>query len=222
MSYTVGEIITDKVRLILRDMDGGGIQWKDAELITWFNEACAEVSRVRPEATSNTADVALVAGAKQSIPTGTSRLLEGICNIDIGEEGRIIRRVSRATMDSEDPNWMSGAGSTTVLRYMPSLTDPRTFYVYPPAAIGAEIRIVSSGPPQKVTQLTDAYPLPDMYTAVVTNYILFRAFSKLSEEPYFRQKSDDFYGMYKSQISDSLASMEQNNAGTRDTPAGAK
>lgn len=219
MTVTVDDILTKRVRVLLRDIDTGGIQWKDAELISWFNEACGEIVRVRPEAGSITQEVALAAGAKQSIPAGASRLLEAICNSVSGVEGRAVRRVKRSTLDNEDPEWMSSPKTNTVFRYVPSLTDPRSFYVYPPSVggVGTGLSIVYSSAPAKVSALTDNLPIPDMYESLVANYILYRAFAKLTESQEAQGRSVNYLNIFKSQTSDSIQSMEQDNAVTRDT-----
>lgn len=228
MSLLVSNIITDRVRILLRDIDTGGVQWKDAELIGWLNEACGEIARVRPEASSVTielsgsaspvAGVNLVPGAKQTIPNGGSRLLEVVCNSVGGAEGRAIRRIERSTLDNEDPDWMSSARTTNVFRYAASLTDPRSFYVYPPtlATAASGISIVFSSPPASAAGLGDSLPLPDMYAAPVANYILFRAFSKLTESADSQQRAGGYLQLFNSQVSDTHSSMEQDNAVVRD------
>jgi hypothetical protein len=222
MTVSVNDILTKRVRVLLRDIDAGGIQWKDEELISWFNEACGEIVRVRPEAGSATDEVELVSGAKQSIPAGASRLLEAICNSIGGAEGRAVRRVKRSTLDNEDPEWMGSTASSTVFRYVPSLTDPRTFYVYPPSSggVGTGLSIVYSAAPVKVTALEDSLPIPDMYESLVANYILYRAFAKLTESPDAQNRSVGYLNIFKSQTADSVQSMEQDNAVTRDVNQG--
>ena len=108
MALTIDNILTSRVRVLLRDIDDGGIQWLDPELLEWINEACAEVARIRPEASSQTVDVALTEGARQSMPAGATLLLEGICNVALprGGELRVIRRVDREDLDKENLDWM--------------------------------------------------------------------------------------------------------------------
>lgn len=214
---TVGTILTNRVRVLLRDIDEGGVQWRDPELIQWFNEACAEIARVRPEACSSTEAFALDAGSKQSVvSTGASRLLEVICNLVAGEEGRAVRRVERSTLDNEDPNWMAGDKSATVFRYSASLTDPRSFFVYPPSDGTGSLLMVIGTTPDEVTALTDPFPLPTMYAACVANYVLYRAFAKFTESESMQTRANGYYNLFTSQIGDTQASMEQNNAKTRE------
>lgn len=228
MPLLVSQILTDRVRVLLRDIDTGGVQWKDPELITWLNEACGEIARVRPEASSQTVELTgsavpvagqhLIPGSKQVIPDGGSRLLEVVGNSVSGVEGRTIRRVERSTLDNEDPEWMSGTRSAVAFRYAASLTDPRSFYVYPPSLGNAAsgISLVYSSPPPVVAALSDPIPLPDMYAAPIANYILFRAFSKLTESAGAANRATGFLNLFNSQVADTHGSMEQDNAVTRD------
>lgn len=216
---TVGKILTERVRVLLRDIDEGGIQWRDGELIQWFNEACGEIARLRPESASKTIELTpLVIGSKQSIPTGHTLLLEAVCNSAAGVEGRAVRRVERSTLDNEDPDWMKAAKTDVVFRYAASLTDPRTFYVYPPSSgtVATGMSIVTSATPTEVTTLADQCPLPTIYEAVIANYILFRAYAKLSEAPAHQQTSTGYLQLFNLQVGDSTQVLENRNAVMRD------
>ena len=200
---TVGTILTNRVRVLLRDIDEGGVQWRDPELIQWFNEACAEIARVRPESCSSTETFNLSAGSKQSVAAlGASRVLEVVCNMVGEDEGRSVRRVERATLDNEDPNWMAATKTLTVFRYSVSLTDPRTFYVYPPT-IGENGLMMVIG------------------TTPAANYILHRAFGKFTESEGMQARAQSYYNVFTAQIGDTQASMESDNGVTRD-PIGAR
>lgn len=212
----VESILIGRVRVLLRDVELGGTQWRDPELIEWFNEACAEVCRVRPEASSAYVRVPLVAGATQAI-TGASRVLEVVCNSPSdGVEGRALRITRRSTLDNEDPNWMVGTPSATVSRYAVSKANPRMFYVFPPSDGTGGVMAILATPPTPVAALEDAFPLPSIYEAMVANYVLFRAFGKMTESEAMQAKSRHYYDLYLSQIRDTGESMETNNAETRD------
>lgn len=226
MAVTVRHIIEDRVRRILRDIDTGGVLWLDAELLSWYNEALSVLLSDRPESSSLTETLPLAAGALQRIPAGGSRLLEVICNMSGLAEGRVVRRVDRSDLDNENLNWMEAAQSAVIFRYAPSLTDPRTFYVYPPSnGTSSEIRIVFAAPPEKLlhsssaeidASLDTAFQLPAEYEAMVANYILHRAFAKMAEKPEMEQRSISYLNMYKAGVQGQNMSMEQNNAVTRD------
>lgn len=218
---TVGTILTERVRVLLRDTDDGGVQWRDPELIQWFNEACSEIARVRPEASSKTEVFPLELGARQTVTdSGVSRVLEIICNVIGGEEGRTVRHAVRATLDNEDPNWMAGAKTAVVHRYCASLTDPRSFFVYPPSDGTGSLLVVMGTAPSEVASLIDQFPLPSMYAAAVANYVLYRAFAKFTESESMQQRASSYYSLFTSQIGDTQSSMESNNAYSRDNNGG--
>jgi hypothetical protein len=227
MALTVGNIITNRVRVLLRDIDEGGIQWRDSELIDWFNEGCSETARIRPEAHSKTETLPMVAGALQSIPTGGTKLLEAVCNMPNDAEGRVVLRVDRSKLDAENRNWMADPKTDTVYRYCPSVTDPRTFYVYPPSdgTAEAKLRIVYGTPPAALANgtageiaasLAASFPLPTQYAAPVANYILYRAFSKLTESAEMQNKAANYLAIFEQQLGYTDAQMETRNANTRD------
>lgn len=217
---TVSNILIDRVRVLLRDTDVGGVQWTDSELIAWFNDACSEIARIRPESSSITADVPTSAGTKQTIPAGGSMLLEVVCNQNGGVRGRAIRRIERQVLDTENPNWHTATPTNEAFRFIPSLTDPRTFYLYPPSIGTANdptvgITVVYSKSPAPVTGLSDPVPLPDMYAPTIVNYVCFRAFQKMNESEAARLKAAEFYQLFTSQMGQTDGSMEQRNAKVR-------
>ena len=83
---------------------------------------------IQPESTATTANMALVVGTKQSLPTGGLRLIKITRNMSDASGGasgkRAIRIVDRDILDSQEPNWhdptVSGdaAHTTTVKHYI--------------------------------------------------------------------------------------------------------
>lgn len=213
MALLISDIITDRVRVLLRDIDAGGVQWLDAELIAWINDACNEISRIRPESSSTTGAIPMVAGPKQNIPAGGDMLLEVICN---ETAGRAVRRIERHTLDNENPNWLNATATVEVFRYVASLTDPRTFYIYPPSTgVTHNLTIVYSAAPTPVTALGDTFPLPDMYAPVAVNYVCFRAFQKLTESPEAQQRASEYMQIFIGQMGQTDSTMEQRNSKVR-------
>lgn len=219
MALTVGKVITDRVRKLLRDIDDGGIQWLDDELIDWLNEACAEIARIRPEASSQTINQSLNAGSLQTIPEGATLLLEAVCNVVLpsGDEGRIVRRVERNTLDNENLGWMTSTPSDVVKRYVVSQTNPRTYYVYPPhtGVSTSGLRLIVGSAPSVVSNLTSDLPLPDIYAAPIANYILYRAFGKLIEDDDAQNRSVQFLNIFDAQMGVTDRNQETRSAKTR-------
>lgn len=198
----VSEVIDGKVRVLLRDTDIAVNLWSDSELITWLNEGCLEVARMRPAASSTTTVHQLNAGALQRLPEGSISLLEVICNTSVGVEGRAVRRTERSDLDNEMPDWRSSTRSNVVKRYAPSKTDLNTFHVYPPStgAEGVGLLVVSSVEPEWVTALENTFPLDNTYANVVSNYVLFRAFQKQIESNASQQRSGEFLQLFNTQM----------------------
>lgn len=222
---TIESIIEKRVRILLRDVDEGGISHKDHELIEWVNEGCAEIARIRPEASSQTLNVSLVEGATQVIPDGATLLLEVVGNVDTatGALTRVVRRVSRDTLDKENVNWPSDTKEDTVKRFVISSTDPRTYYVYPPhtGSAASGLKIVVGTAPALVTAMTDALPLPDIYGAPLANYILFRAFGKQLESPDAQQMAVQMLNIFNDQMGQTDMNQENRSAKNRQ-PVGAR
>ena len=197
----VSTVLT-KVRTLLRDTDEGGILWPDAELIGWLNEGCLEVARLRPSASSKTVTFSPVSGPMQTVPEGSILLLEVLCNQVSGEDGRVVRRAERRDLDNEMPNWRFSTPSDRALRYATSKTDPKTFHVYPPStgAPAAGLRIVVGSEPIQVSAITEVFPLEGLYSAVVSNYVLFRSFQKQIESPASQQRAADYLTLFNGQM----------------------
>ena len=219
MATTVGNIIEDRVRVLLRDIDDGGISHKDEELISWINEGQAEIARIRPEASSATMNVALIAGVHQTIPDGSTLLLEVVANVDMpgGELNRIVRSVDRDTLDKEDVNWPLAPSADLIKRFVVSATDPRSFYVYPPHTGNSAkgIKIVVGQAPDEVTAMTDVIGLPSIYSAPLANYVLYRAFLKQLESPEAQQRSIEMLNIFNEQMGITDRNQEQRSAKNR-------
>lgn len=167
--------IISSVRVVLND--GAGVYWTDSEMLGWVNDAQLVVAVVRPDSVSDTADVTLVAGSKQSLPTDGIRLLDIVRNTG----GRAVRLIERETLDLFDPSWHTGTASSTVKHYVYDNRVPMTFYVYPPATAGSSVEMTYSKMPTPATSASSALTIPEIYKDIMVNYVLFRAYSKDAE-----------------------------------------
>lgn len=201
---TIGDIIESRVRILLRDVDDGGISHKDPELIAWANEGRSEIARIRPESSSASVNMSLVAGAYQTIPDGATLLLEVVANVDLpsGAMTRAVRSVDRKTLEKENFNWPSEPPEDLVRRFMESSTDPRSFYVYPPHTGSASkgLKVVVGQAPEDVTAMTDPMGMPSIYAAPLANYILYRAFQKQLESPEAQKSAMNMLAIFNEQM----------------------
>jgi len=168
--------------------DPTSIRWPISELVRYFNDAQREIITLRPDACVITASVPLVAGTRQSLPAGGTKLVDIARNS--GGTRRAVRITNREILDAQMPGWPGMAGTTEVLHYMHDPREPRHFHVYPPAAAGAALEVTYASMPADIaepldgglyTTVTGSLGLPDIYANAVQDYVLYRAYMKDSE-----------------------------------------
>jgi hypothetical protein len=170
--------LLQRVQDILQDTTG--VRWPEVELIRYLNDAQREVVLHKPDASSDTRTVKLVAGTRQTIPSDGLRLLEVIRNMGTTgtAPGRAVSLVGRGVLDAQRRGWHAEAQSTSIDHYVFDPRDPKTYYVYPPATSTAHIEVMVSVTPPDVITGSSTIGLPGIYANVLIDYILYRAYSK--------------------------------------------
>ena len=176
-------------RVVETLQDNTSIRWPVSELVRYLNDAQREVILYRPDAAVTNAPVTLVAGSRQSLPSGGTKLVEVVRN-SAGTK-RAVRMVNREILDAQLPGWHAQTGVTEVLHYMYDPREPRVFYVYPPAAAsGASVEVTYASVPADIAEPADGalytavsgnIGVPDIYGNAVQDYVLYRAYTKDSE-----------------------------------------
>ena len=176
-------------RVVETLQDNTSIRWPVSELVRYLNDAQREVILYRPDAAVTNAPVALVAGSRQNLPVGGTKLVEVVRN-STGTK-RAVRMVNREILDAQLPGWHAQTGVTEILHYMYDPREPRVFYVYPPAAAsGASVEVTYASVPADIAEPADGalytavsgnIGVPDIYTNALQDYILYRAYTKDSE-----------------------------------------
>ena len=175
-------------RVVETLQDSTSIRWPVSELVRYLNDAQREVILYRPDAAVTNAPVTLVAGSRQSLPSGGTKLVEVVRN-STGTK-RAVRLVNREILDAQLPGWHAQTGAAEVLHYMYDPRVPTEFFVYPPAGTGVILVGAYSVNPTDVAEPANG----SLYTAVTGNinvidalanclqdYILYRAYTKDSE-----------------------------------------
>jgi hypothetical protein len=202
------------IRRVVETMqDNTSVRWPVAELVRYLNDGQREVVLYRPDSMVTNATVALVAGAKQAVPTNGSKLIDVIRNT--AGTKRSVRMTMRNILDTQSPNWYNLTGVTEILHYMYDARDPKVFYVYPPAAsTGASVEIVYSAYPTDITEPADGalytavtgnISLPDIYGNVLADYILYRAYTKDSEYAGNAQRAQAHYAAFQAALTTEMA-----------------
>lgn len=174
-----GEIIQDKT----------SVRWPVDELVRWLNDAQREVALFRPDAFTTYGSITMVAGTRQSLPGGAVKLID-ITN-NTGGTKEAMRQVSRRSLDEQTPGWHGLAGVTTLKHFCYDPRDPRSFYVYPPAAgAGAAVNAIYAVYPADIaepaaggdyTTVIGSITAPDIFGNALLDFILYKAYSKDSE-----------------------------------------
>lgn len=169
MATTVQSIVDD-VQLTL--VDTSAARWTENELAAAASHAVRMIVNARPDLHITTGTLTLVAGTKQTLPTGAISLMDVTRNVG----GRAIRRANMDLMDAQRPDWHTDtAGATRNYFY-----DPRTpliFYVWPPASSGAQVEAKYPTAPSALA-LADNIPIGDEWVPLIREYVLYVAFSK--------------------------------------------
>ena len=184
--------------------DNTSIRWPVSELVRYLNDAQREVILYRPDAAVTNASVPLVAGSRQNLPVGGTKLVEVVRN-SAGTK-RAVRMVNREILDAQLPGWHAQAGVTEILHYMYDPREPRVFYVYPPAAVtGAAVELSYASRPADIaepsegalyTSVTGNLGIPDIYGNAVQDYVLYRAYTKDSEYAGNAARAQAHYGAF--------------------------
>lgn len=181
----VGSTIIAKVGKKLNDE--GQTRWTDAELLADLNEAQRQIVFLKPNAYSIVATVLLVAGVKQTIPSGSIQLLDVTRNMgtDGVTPGDTITQVMKRELDAIDRSWPTAASSSAVQHffYEPE-KDRKTFYCYPPqpAAAPGYVELIHSDTPADLATSGSNITLDDIYQDAIFQYMMYLGHIKEVEE----------------------------------------
>jgi hypothetical protein len=199
------------------------VRWTTSELCRYFNDGQRAILEYAPDAKTITAPLALVAGARQSLPAGAASLLDVIGNTDA--KMRAVRKCDRKVLDAQFPAWRSYTQALEIQNYTYDERDSTVFFVYPPAAVGASLDVMYSAYPTDISTayadgtlpsaVTGTMNLPDEYGNALREYVLYRAFTKDGEHPSNQQRAATHWGSFMS----ALGIEEEGNAKTNPRPA---
>jgi hypothetical protein len=202
MAITAQSIIHRVVDIL---QDTTSVRWPVSELVRYLNDGQREVVLYRPDATIKSATVACDAGPKQTLPDDGAKLIDVIRNSASAGTNKAVRMVAREVLDAQIPNWYGLTGELDVVHFTYDPRDPQTFFVYPPALTTTRVDITYSAFPTDVSEpaagstyddVSGNLDLPDIYGNVVTDYILYRAYSKDSEYAGNAQRAQAHYGAF--------------------------
>jgi len=225
MTITAASIVHRATDLL---QDQTSVRWPANELVRWLNDAQRAIIKVRPDSMNTMASFRCSVGTRQNLLSATaaggstaltpvpSKLIEITRNTASASAKKAVRLVPREIMDAQTPGWHALTGVIDILHYMFDPRDPRTFYVFPPALVTAELEVMYSAYPTDVTEPADGVlwsavgggtatvSLPDIYSDDILNYILFRAYSKDSEYAGNAQRAQGYMAILAQSLGDEI------------------
>ena len=183
--------IIDRVEAVLQDT---GVRWPRLELQNWLNEAYMNIVLLRPDANAKTGTFTCAAGTRQQLTTvfpSALKLLDITRNLAATSDKKVVRVVARSVLDDQKPSWHNETAVVNIQHFTYDPKNPKEFYVYPPATTAAELEVIYVDSPGShaltASQLdpasgnTTVILLDDIYLSPITDWILYRAYSKDAE-----------------------------------------
>lgn len=186
--------VIDIIRRVEDVLQDNNIRWPRQELQTWINEAYLSIILLRPDANAKTGTFTCASGTRQVLTDGFAtalRLLDVTRNVAPTSSKKVVRLVDRGVLDDQRPGWHAEAETVDIQHYMVDPRQPKEFFVYPPASSSAQLEVVYSDAPSAHTltesqldpasSTTDTINLDDIYAPSITDWVLYRAYSKDAE-----------------------------------------
>lgn len=165
--------IINRVRTQLID-NGSTQRWSDSELLGWLSDGQRAVVAIIPHAYPQNADVALVAGVRQTIPSTGWKLI----NIYRNTSGASCFYIPRSVLDMQQPSWPTSTAAAAITHWMYDDNDPQAFYVFPPNTGTGVVNMTYSVMPGEISSTSSAITIRDQYQTPLFDYVMFRAHSK--------------------------------------------
>jgi hypothetical protein len=208
MGTLTGANIISRVQDTLQDTTS--VRWPEAELLRYINDSQREIINFRPEASATHANVQLVVGTEQSLPTGGLRLIKvvrGMSATSTSATGkRAIRLVNVEILNTQEPDWhnpsVSGdaAHGAAPKHYIFDEDDPRKYYVYPGVAGNAFVEIVYSAAPADLANTSAVISVDDVFGNAIIDFVLYRCYMKDAEYAGNSQRAQIHYQLFGNSI----------------------
>lgn len=213
--------LLDRARRIIQDETN--VRWPLPELRLWLNDSLREIGLIKPTAYSYSAILPLSQGTLQRLPDAYASVMRVVRNLKTDADsprqgGAAIRTVDREMLDAQVPNWHDSAKTKyqkVVKHVVFESSDPRAFYVYPGNdGTGVVEAIVSKIPTSVSAQVSNvddinsydvAIDIHDIYSNVILDYMLYRAYSKDSQYAGSAQRAALYYAAFSNALGVKIA-----------------
>lgn len=210
---TTAQSVIRRAAETLQDL--GAVRWSTAELVRYLNDGQREILMYRPDVYATSATLALVAGAKQTLPDTAAKLLDVTRNSATTSAKKTVRLIKRSLLDSQVPDWHVATASVDTVHYMYDPVTPRIFYVYPPATTLARLDVVVAQYPTDLTEpadnttytaVTGNIGVTDVLASALASYVVARAYMKDSELAGNAARAQAHYALFTGALGADLKS----------------
>jgi hypothetical protein len=161
MSFTVADVVVELRELVLDETVP--FRYSDDFLVRKVNQVLRRMVIVRPDLFTAVETITTVAGALQSCPADSVRLMD----VTLNEDNRVPKEVNQDVLDMMFPKWNDGAQGPTE-NWMRFPRDPNRFYVYPPS-VGGETLTIAFAKSTPTYEIGDTIQLQDAYFPAVVD-----------------------------------------------------
>lgn len=171
--------VSTRVNTVLHD--SANVGWTIAEHLLWMSDALREIHAHIPDALIKLTVKTLDAGTRQTLPADATLLMGVTRNMGTNgaTPGAVPRLVKFTTLDAQLPNRNSDPTGVEVKLFAFDPVEKNVFHIYPPqpASNQGSLEMLYAASPSELTEGA-TLPLDDTWLPAITNYVLFRAWSK--------------------------------------------
>lgn len=170
-------------------------RYSDADLLAYGNGALRALPTVKPELLYTTGDLDCIDGkALQTVSFDDAHALVDVVRI---KNGNVVTPCDKAVLDAFMPGWMN-ATAAAAQHWMPEGTDPRRFYITPPAPDTQILEVIYVRIPGPYTADADT-SLPETITEAVADYMVGMAEAR-NDESVNSGRSTQFINQFAARL----------------------
>ncbi len=176
---------------IVRDaqvaLQDDGTRWPAPDLVRYLADGIELLLQAKPQEGAVGVAFEPTAGARQVLPDDAISLLDVASNA----QGRMraMTQVGRADLEAVSRDWLSERPAVELVHWMAPASEPRHFYVYPPASTDARLVLTYCQRPAPMpepsgsvwTSVSGVTGLDAKWSPALRDYVLYRAWLKDAE-----------------------------------------
>jgi hypothetical protein len=176
--------LRDFIQLVsIQLYDANNTNWSEPELLSWLEEGIGSLAAVRPDLFTQTLEIQLTPGARQSTPPTAVRIMRVLSTSTTANGTRRgVTRFNLRSMTAARPDWELDPPGRA--RQFSLVSDADVFYIYPPQPAPAHFAQVEAVVVPQVPRPTDpgyetaTLDVDQRFHRALVDYVLYRTYSK--------------------------------------------